>query len=260
MDDGQRTTRLVVLSVLGVVALLVGGGLYLASFPDAEVGEPPREYVPAAGERAFADDPTPEELAEGDLPAPRELEAEWPAGVDCDEFGRIATARDVYQDVVGERRARSRRRPSASLDLGSVRVARSPDALCLAWVARRPPRAAMVIDLEMRELPATAAIWAVRVTLEPGGKRFVSVSWPGVGFRTRPARLDVVRRYGRVVVERASLPHRLPTEFSFQVVSRSELIRGGRSFLDCVPDALRLGYPAGAADPLATSDLCAAQP
>jgi hypothetical protein len=259
MDDGQRTTRLVVLSVLGVIALLVGGGLYLASFPDGEHRGPP-PYVPSAAERAFADDPTPEELAEGDLPAPRELEEEWPSGVDCDLYGRIATARDVYQDVVGDPKVRRRRRPSASLDLGAVRVARDPNTLCVAWVARRPPRVPMVIDLEMRELPATAAIWAVRITLEPRGKRFVSVSWPGLGFRTRPAHLDIVRRYGRLVLEGSSLPHRLPAEFSFQVVSRSELLSGGRSFLDCVPDAVRLGYPAGTADRFAGSDLCTAQP
>ena len=259
MKDDRRTTRLVVLSVLGVIALLVGSGLYLASFPDPERRDPPQEYIPGAAERAFADDPTPEELAEGDLPAPRELEADWPSAVDCADEGRIVTARDVYQDVVGGRRSRSGR-PSASLDLGAVRLAHRPDSLCLAWIARRPPRKSMVIDLEIRELKRTPEIWAVRITLEPGGKRFVSVSWPGVGFRSRPARLDVVRRYGRVVLPPGSMPHNLPKEFGFQVVSRSPLLRGGSSFLDCVPDALRLRYPAGNVDEMAPSPVCAAQP
>lgn len=258
MAHDRRTTRVVVLSVLGVAALLVGAGLYLASFPDAERREAPREYVPSSAERAFADDPTPEELAEGELPAPRELDTDWPGAVDCDEHGRIVAARDLYNDVEGTRRRRSPR-PSASLDLGAVRLARGSEALCLAWVARRPPRSAMVIDLEMREIEATAEIWAVRVALEPG-RRFVSVSWPGVGFRPRPARLDVVRRYGRVVLPRSSMPRNLPDRFGFQVVSRSRLLRGGRSFLDCVPDALSVRYPAGSAVEPAPGPLCAPQP
>jgi hypothetical protein len=258
----RRSARLVVVSVLGLVLLLVAGTAYLATFPDAKSDSGPKEYLPSPAERAYADDPTDNELAEDDLPAPREDEGDWPPGVDCSDFGPTLGARDVYSDVApnGRRRVRSRR-PSASLDLGGVRIAHSPEFLCLSWVARRPPRVPMVIDLEIREVPASVLSWNVRITLEPDDRRFVGVSWPGVsGLRPRAARLDIVRRYGRMVLPKESLPHRLPDRFQFQVVSRSPLFRGRHEFFDCVPDTVPVPYPDRGDDYMSQAIGCKAQP
>ena len=249
-----HATRRVVLGIAAVVALLAGGLAYLLSFPDPD--RPAPVPPPAVEPSGFADEPTPEELAEADIPVPVGGEGSWPAGLDCVEYGELVVARDRYGDVQA-RGGRTRRRPSASLDLGEVHLARTVDGLCVAWLARRPPRVPLVIDLEVRESPNGQRAWAVRVTLEPDRRRSVAVAAPGEELAGVPARLDVSRRYGRILLGRDALPPELPVHgFQWQVVSRSPLLTGGREFIDCVPDAVRVIYPAATGEELPQDAPC----
>jgi hypothetical protein len=229
------------------------------TFPDVDTRPAQPERIPTPAERAFADDPTPEELAEGDLPIPREDQGDWPTAVDCSDYGAVVSTRDRYADVRGEG-SRSQR-PSASLDLGAVRLARSPEFLCIAWVARRPPRGPMVVDFALSEDVDAGRTWTVRVTLEPKKRRFVSVSLPGGEPQATPARLELIRRYGRVVLAASALPGELPSgRFRYQTISRSVLLRGGRHFFDCVPEAATVAYPTGEPRGLPDAHDCGPEP